>query len=504
MNATQSVRTRFAPSPTGPMTLGNVRAALYPYLFAKQHGGSFIVRVEDTDRERSEERWERDLMENLEWLGIVWDEGPEPGGEERGAFGPYRQSKRRMFYREHAERLLQADMAYECFCTKEELDAQKRAQASIGEPPRYPGTCSRLAADERERKRRQGRGSVLRFRTPAREVVFEDMVRNEVRFDASLFGDFVFARSLEDPLYNFAAVVDDALMEVTHVIRGEEHLANTPRQILLLEALGFARPAYAHLPLILGTDRKKLSKRHGTNSVAAFREQGYLPEAVVNLAAFLGWNPGDTREIFSLKELVEEFSMKRVQKGAAIFNPDRLDWLNGSHIRKKSAEEVADLCLPFLERAGLVRIEGDAVVSVSTDERFSRGDVARMTALYQERFKRLGEAPDLMDFFFLRFPSYEPDLLFWKDAEAERTKHALEHARELLEGLSGDSWSRGRLEGLLLPEAERMGNRGYMLWPLRAALTGKRASAGPFETAEVLGKDKVIERIHHAEQKLGV
>lgn len=335
------VRTRFAPAPTGIFHIGNARTALFNYLFTKKYEGVFILRIEDTDIERSKPEYEKDIVESLKWLGIEWDEF-------------YRQSERFPIYRKYLEKLLEENKAYYCFCSEEELEAQRQYQLSIGEPPRYSGKCANLSQEEVEKLRKAGKPAVIRFRVPSKKIEFNDLIRGKLEFDTSLMGDIVIAKDLTTPLYNFACVVDDFEMKISQVIRGEEHISNTPKQILLQEALNFSSPQYAHLPMILAPDRTKLSKRHGAVGISEYRTEGYLPEAVVNFIAFLGWNPGTEREIYSLPSLIKEFSIERVQKGGAIFNIKRLDFLNSFYIRQRSVEKLTELCLPYLIEAGFL------------------------------------------------------------------------------------------------------------------------------------------------------
>ncbi|HCM36964.1 MAG TPA: glutamate--tRNA ligase [Candidatus Wildermuthbacteria bacterium] len=476
------VRTRIAPSPTGWAHMGTARTALFNYLFAKKEGGDFILRIEDTDKERSQKEYEQDVLESFRWLGLEWDEGPEKNGK----YGPYRQSERTELYKKYLTKLLEQGRAYWCFCTPEELEAQRAHQMSLGEAPRYKGACRNLSPQEQQGRLASGTRGVIRFAVEPKTVAFHDLIRGEIAFDTGLLGDVVIAKDLETPLYNFSVVVDDFEMQITHVIRGEDHITNTPRQILIQEALELPGVQYAHLPLLLGEDRSKLSKRHGDNSVRAFRQQGYLPEAVVNFLALLGWNPGSDREIFSLPELVKEFSLERIQKGGAIFNLKRLDWINGLYIRHMRLEELAALCAPYLPRDDVDSEKQKAIVG-----------------LYQERLKKLAEIAELADFFFADTLQYDAELLLWKDATKEGTQEILEKIRELLNGVGESEWTKDNLEKILMPEAEKAGppekpNRGYMLWPMRAALSGKKASPGPFEIAEVLGKEKTLERIQNA------
>lgn len=350
------IRTRFAPAPTGPLHIGGARTALFNYLFAKKNEGVFILRIEDTDPERSKPEYEKDIIDSLKWLGIEWDEGPDIGGN----YGPYRQSERLNIYKKYLEKLLAEDKAYYCFCSEEELEAQRQYQLSIGEAPRYSGKCANLSKEEVEKYLEEGRPSIIRFKVQPKKIEFEDLIRGKIEFDTSLMGDIAIAKNLTTPLYNLAVVIDDFEMKISHVIRGEDHISNTPKQILIQEALGFPRPEYSHLPLILGPDRTKLSKRHGAVAISEYKKDGYLPETLINFMAFLGWNPGTEREIYSMPSLIKEFSLERIQKGGAIFNIKRLDFLNSFYIRQRSLEKLTELCLPYLIEAGLIeKIEKD-------------------------------------------------------------------------------------------------------------------------------------------------
>lgn len=334
-------RTRFAPSPSGFFHIGSARTALFNFLFTRQNGGVFILRIEDTNPDTSKKEYEDDIIESLKWLGFEWDEF-------------YRQSERKDVYKKYLEKLFTKNKAYHCFCSEEELEAQSQYRASIGEPPKYSGKCGKLTEKEAKENLSRGEKSIIRFRAPEKIIKVKDLIRGELEFDTKLIGDFSVAKDMESPLYNFSVTVDDAEMNISHVIRGEDLLSNTPRQILIQEALDFSKVQYAHLPLILGSDRSKLSKRHNAPSVNEFRKDGYLPEAMVNFLAFLGWNPGDEREIYSLPSLTKEFSFERVQKGGAVFNVKRLEFLNGFYIRQRSTEKLTELCIPYLVSAGLI------------------------------------------------------------------------------------------------------------------------------------------------------
>ncbi len=528
------IRVRFAPSPTGFLHIGSARTALFNYLFAKKNNGKFILRIEDTDIERSKKEFEIDILENLKWLGINWDEGPllkeinnqnflhaaqtKPEKDEKGNYGPYRQSQRKEIYKKYIQKLLDEKRAYYCFCEKEELEAKRQDQISRGLPPRYDGKCSKLSEEEISRLIKNGQPSVIRFKIPPEKVSFVDLVRGNVEFDASLFGDIVIAKDLETPLYNFASVVDDFEMKITHVIRGEDHISNTPKQILIQQALGFNSPFYAHLPLILGPDKSKLSKRHGAMAVSEYKTQGYLPESIINFLAFLGWNPGTEKEIYQLSSLIKEFSIKKIQKSGAIFNIEKLNYLNGFYIRQKSIKELTSLCIPYLIEKNLIKpiIEegqyppaygGKNIFQYfeifSTKEKISFNFLEKAISLYQERLKKLSEITELIDFFFKKELSYPIDLLFWKDETKTELKIAFQILIKELSEIEEEKWNEENIKNKLLPlrikrNNEEIKDRGYILWPLRVALTGKKTSAGPFEIAEVLGKKKTLLRIKKA------
>ncbi|HNV03950.1 MAG TPA: glutamate--tRNA ligase [Vicinamibacterales bacterium] len=348
------MRVRFAPSPTGLLHVGNARTALFNWLLARGGGGTFILRIEDTDAERSTPESERGILDDLRWLGLQWDEGPDVGG----AYGPYRQSERLDLYRSYAGELLDAGQAYYCFCSPDALERERQAALEAGRPPQYSGACRALPPAEAARRVAAGEAAAVRFRVPARrDVAFEDVVRGTVRFDAGVIGDPVLLRSDGRPAYNFAVVVDDALMEVTHVVRGEDHVSNTPRQVLLYEALHFEAPVFAHLALVLGPDHTPLSKRHGATSVAEFRNRGILPEALLNYLALLGWSPGESEEILPAEELARRFSLEHVGRSSAVFDVEKLAWVNRHYLRDAAPARLAALAMPHLVEAGFVLAE---------------------------------------------------------------------------------------------------------------------------------------------------
>ncbi len=513
------IRTRFAPSPTGPFHIGSARTALFNCLFTRKYQGRFILRIEDTDKERSKLEYEKDIISNLKWLGIEWDEGPDIGGN----YAPYRQSRRIEIYEAHLKKLLDKNLAYHCFCSEEDIAAERQYLMSIGKPPIYSGKCANLPKEVAEKRLADGEKSIIRFRTPAKKIIVKDLIRGAIEFDTALLGDFSIARDLASPLYNFACVVDDFEMKISHVLRGEDHISNTPKQVLLQEALELPNPQYAHLPLILAPDRTKLSKRHGTVSMAEFRKQGYLSEALVNFISFLGWNPGTEREIYSLLSLIKEFSLERVKKGGAVFNIKRLDYLNAFYIRQKSAEKLTEDCIPYLVRNGLIKEKAteesstdrkefpvkrpDFIVS-ETNEIIDFEKIEGIVVLYKERMKKLSDICSLTSFFFKKDLRYKKDLLKWKDQKAGEVVNALDKIEEMLSKMEGKNWNKGNLQRILSEKASefsqglsRKGDRGYLLWPLRVAMTGERASAGPFEIAELLGKEKALARIKQAKEK---
>ena len=485
----KKIRVRIAPSPTGALHVGTARSALFNYLFAKKNNGSFILRIEDTDLERSDLKWTQEIIEELKWLGVAWDEGPDIDGK----YGPYKQSQRLDIYEKYISRLLEEDKAYYCFCSEDELEAMRQEQMVRGVAPHYNGKCRGLTKEKTAELLEEKKPSVIRFKIPNKKVKFNDLIRGEVEFDAGLIGDIVIAKNLRTPLYNFAVVVDDYEMQISHVIRGEDHISNTPKQILMQEALGFDRPIYAHLPLILAPDRTKLSKRHGAVSIAEYREQGYLPEAMINFMALLGWNPGTEKEIFTLSQLSREFSIEKVQKPGAIFNIQRLDFINGLYIREKAIEKLTELCKPYLKSAGLL-IAGQV----------SDSKLEKIVEVSRTRMKKISDIVLLSDFFFKDKLDYDKNLLQWQGVGESATKSSLLFSGKILSGIN--DWEIKNLEKELFSASEKFNleigypekNKGYLLWPLRVALSGKQASASPFEIADILGKEKTLKRINEA------
>jgi glutamyl-tRNA synthetase len=485
-----TVRVRMAPSPTGPLHIGTARTSLYNYLFARHVGGTYVLRVEDTDLARSTVEYERDIIDNLHWLGVTWDEGPQAaGGEDIGSHGPYRQSQRMDRYAREADRLLSQGRAYHCWCTSDELEAVRQEQAAKKEPPRYNGRCLRLTDAELARFEGEGRRPAVRLRVPAEIVRFDDLIRGEVEFDNSLLGDFLIVRASGVPLYHFVVVVDDEAMGITHVIRGEDHLSNTPKHIALIRALGYREPRFGHIPLILNPDRSKMSKRKSQTAISAYREQGYLPEALVNFLAFLGWSPGTEEEIFRLDELADRFEITDVHKGGAVFDSDRLDYLNGVYIRNLTDAQLALRLRPFLP-------------SALADE-----SVLRVVPLIKERLVRLADASELVAFLTETDAQvatlYDADALLPKTRSHADVAASLAAARRAIDGLDQADFSADVLETTCRAAADELGwKAGDFFRPLRVAITGRSVSPPLFGSMELLGRERVLARLDAAMGRL--
>jgi len=484
----KTVRTRFAPSPTGHPHVGNMRTALFAWLFARHHGGSFIVRIEDTDVARRVEGAVEAILNGLRWLDLDWDEGPEVGGD----YGPYFQSQRLELYHEAARRLVSDGYAYHCYCSPERLEEMRAEQVRLKQPPGYDRQCRDLSQEERNKKEKEGITPVVRFKAPLQgQTGFHDIIWGDVVFENSTLDDLVLLKSDGYPTYNFANVVDDHAMEITHVLRAEEFLSSTPRHVLLYEALGFEPPAFAHLPMLLGTDRSKLSKRHGAVSINEFYELGYLPEAMVNFLALLGWSLDDRTDIMSRQQLIENFSVERVSKTAAVFNREKLDWMNGVYIRSLTADRFFEAVQPYLMADTLA---GEALIS---NEQY----VIDILPLVQERARTLVEVVELTNFFFVDELDYDTDLLIGKDMTLQSTTKALEITRQRLEQLQ--SFDTESLEAMLRPLAVELGLKtGQLFGALRTATTGRTAAPPLFQTMAVLGKERSLKRVDAALARL--
>ena len=459
-----NLRVRFAPSPTGQLHVGNARTALFNWLLAHGKDGTFILRIEDTDVERSTRESEASILEDLRWLGLDWDEGPDEGG----VHGPYRQSERLHLYASYANELIAGDHAYYCFCSAQTLDAERKSDLAAGRPPKYRGTCRRLSRDEAQARIDAGERPAIRFKVPQSfEVKFQDLVRGDVTFSTDVIGDFVIVRSDGRPAYNFAVVVDDALMEITHVIRGEDHISNTPRQVLLYGSLGFRPPQFAHLALVMGPDHTPLSKRHGATSVAEFRARGYLPEALVNYLALIGWSPGDGQELLEIGELARRFAIEDVGHSAGVFDQEKLAWMNRHYMKAAAPTRIAAESLPFFIKTGFVLRRTDQAADY----------VASLLPMAVGSVDRLEEIPDRLRFlidFDAAGALTRPDV-----AEVLHEPGAQDVIAALAEELTGI----GRLDkesfrGAANKVKQRTGQKGRALFhPIRVALTGH--SGGP-------------------------
>jgi len=482
-----TVRTRYAPSPTGEPHLGNIRTALFGWLLARHHGGTFILRIEDTDQARYVEGGVEAQMEALRWLGLDWDEGPDVGGPH----APYTQSQRLEIYQSHADHLIDSDWAYRCYCSPERLEQVRLAQQARKEPPRYDRHCRELAPAEREAMEASGIPPVVRFKTPLiGETTTLDVIRGEVMFQNSTLDDFVLLKSDGYPTYHLAAQVDDHLMDITHVLRGEEWLPSAPRHFLIYEAFGWKPPIFAHLSRVLGPDKAKLSKRHGAHAALEYREQGYLPDAVVNFMALLGWSLDDHTEIIDRKTLVKHFDLDRVLPNPAVFNADKLLWMNGMYIREMKPEALANAAAGFLERD-----LGRAV---------DRELLQRIIPLVQERIKVLSEITAMADFFFMDgHLEYDTETLLGKKYAGQPHEAADALSRVIGAVHNLEPWTHEAIEGAVRPLAEELGVKaGELFGLIRVAVTGKTATPPLFETMAVLGGQTTLQRLRVAIEKL--
>lgn len=485
---TKPVRVRFAPSPTGYPHVGNIRTALFNWLFARRYGGRFIMRIEDTDVTRKVKGAEKGILDSLRWLSLDWDEGPEVGGK----YGPYYQSQRLKLYKDAAEKLVAQGDAYYCYCSPERLEAMRSEQVKRKQPPGYDRHCRELTPEERAKKQAEGMVPVVRFKVPLEgQTKFKDLIYGDVVFENSTLDDFILLKSDGYPTYHLANVVDDHAMEISHVIRAEEWISSTPRHLLLYQALGFEPPQFVHHPMILGPDRAKLSKRHGAVSILDYRDQGYLPQTMFNFLALIGWSLDDKTEIIPRQALVDNFSLERIGKTGAIFNREKLDWMNGVYIRSLTADEFFDAVQPYLMNDIAA---GEALIE-------SEDYVRAILPLVQERAKTLLEVVELTKFFFVDELGYEPSMLIGKNMDNDSTISALKAAQQKLKPLT--AFDADSLEAVLRPLAPELGLKtGQLFSVLRVAVTGQTAAPPLFDTMAVLGKERCLKRIEAALAKL--
>ncbi|NLM18017.1 MAG: glutamate--tRNA ligase [Candidatus Riflebacteria bacterium] len=473
---TKQVRVRFAPSPTGYLHVGGARTALFNWLFARKTGGKFILRIEDTDLARSTQESVDGLLRDLKWLNIDWDEGPEKGGD----YGPYFQGERQEIYKKKALELVEAGLAYYCFCTDEELEAKKQIAEAEHKSLHYDGTCRNLSSDEVKRRLEAGEQGAIRLRVPDKDYFIDDIVRDRVEWKAGNVGDFIILRSNGMPVYNFAVTVDDALMKITHVIRAEEHLSNTLRQLIIYEAFGVEPPKFAHASLILGADKSKLSKRHGATSVGQYAEEGFLPEALVNFLALLGWNEGNDREIYTVPELIEAFSIERLTKAPGVFDKEKLLWLNGHHLRNMPPEKLVDLIRPVIQAA-----------LPEKPELLETEMLVKLLEQIQVRMTLVSDAADLAKAIYVS-----------KEPEDEESINILEEAKKtplfdsLIKHFETCEWNKDGYNTAIKESGKEAGVKGKNLYmPLRLKLTGEQHGSDLVGLLDLLGREEVLKRL---------
>ncbi len=494
-------RVRFAPSPTGFLHVGGARTALYNWLYARGKKGTFILRIEDTDEARSTDESMRAIIDGMRWLGLDWDEGPFVGtdGQEKGSFGPYFQMARLDIYRQHLDRLLAENKAYPCFCTKEDLEQMRNRAMLTKQPPKYDERCRKLSADERKARLAKNEPHVYRLaRVHEGAVEFDDVVKGRMRFEADLLDDFILVKSSGVPTFMYAGAIDDHLMEITHVIRGDDHLSNTPRQIQLYDAFGWTKkPIFAHISMIHGPDGQRLSKRHGATSVEEFRKSGFLPEVMLNYLALLGWSTADSQQLFDpkdhFKELVEKFDLERCQKSPAIFDIEKIKWMNGVYIRKLNKDELLDRTWPYLVEAKLV--SGSASPEL-------RSYIHQALMLEQEKLVVLSDAPGLIDFFLTEDVTFE--------AEAVEKVLRKDGAFDVIRGVAEEfsklpSLTAANTEKVCRDYAVAKGlKNGQVFHPVRVSVSGRTRGPSLFHMLEVMGKDRVLRRMSAAREKTAV
>lgn len=486
---TKEVRVRYAPSPTGDLHIGNARTALFNYLFAKHFDGKFVIRTEDTDQNRNVEGGEESQLTYLKWLGINWDEGPDVGGD----YGPYRQMERLSLYQKYVDELLEKDLAYECYMTAEELEEERERQRANGEIPKYSGAHSNLTQEQVEAFRKEGRKPSIRLRVPANKTyTFNDIVRGNISFESSDFGDWVIVKKDGIPTYNFAVVIDDYLMHITHVLRGEEHISNTPRQMMVYEALGFEPPQFGHMTLILNEARKKLSKRdqHIVQFIEQYRKLGYLPEALFNFITLLGWSPTGEEEIFDQETLIKIFDPDRLSTSAAVFDPKKLKWMNGEYIKASSKEDVIDLAMPHLKEAGKIPEDADEETRKWAEE---------VIVLYQEQLGYGAEIVELTDLFFKEEINYNEASM--KVLEDEHVVEVLQVFTDKLIHL--DTFNGDNIKEQIRATQKETKHRGRKLFmPIRVATTGQTNGPELPKAIELIGKEVVLSRLDSVLKKL--
>lgn len=482
---TNEVRVRYAPSPTGHLHIGNARTALFNYLYARNTGGKFIIRIEDTDKKRNIEGGEESQLRYLKWLGIDWDEGVDVGGE----YGPYRQSERNDLYKKHYDELLANGKAYKCYCTEEELEQEREEQSARGETPQYSGKCAHLTPEEQQKRAEEGRKPSIRFRVPKGEVItFKDIVKDEISFETDGIGDFVIVKKDGTPTYNFAVAVDDYLMKMTHVLRGEDHISNTPKQIMIFHAFGWEAPIFGHMTLIVNENRKKLSKRDESiiQFIEQYKELGYLPQALFNFIGMLGWSPVGEEEIFSKEQFIEIFDPARLSKSPAVFDSQKLMWLNNQYVKQLELDELVDITLPHLVKAGKVS------EAASADE---IEWASKLIGLHQEKISYGAEIVELTELFFKKEITYNREARSVLDEE--QVPEVLGALAEEIEKL--DSFTADHIKAAIKAVQKATGHKGKNLFmPIRVAATGQTHGPDLPQAIELLGKETILTRLKSA------
>lgn len=500
----KKIRTRFAPSPTGSLHVGGLRTALYNYLFAKHNKGNFILRIEDTDKTRFVEGSMEGLIDILNLMNLNYSEGVFTDKEnkiiQKGNFKPYLQSERLSIYKKYINELIDKKYAYYCFCSSERLTEMRKKQQAAKIAPMYDGQCRELNNEKIQEMLAKKIPYVVRLKIPKDGFTeFKDLVYGKIRIENKTIDDQVIMKSDGYPTYHLASVVDDYLMKISHVIRGEEWLPSTPKHILLYKAFGWELPNFAHLPLLLNSDKSKLSKRQGDVATKNYLSKGYLPEALLNFVLLLGWNPKTEEEIFSLEEMIKRFNLSGVNKTGAIFNVEKLDWINGAYIRKMKIEKLTKLCIPYLIEAKIIKREDTEYRIQDTNELIDFEYLKKVIKLEQDRMKKINEIGELINFIFVSELKYKKDLLIWKKISFEEVNNNLKLAYGELEKIKENNFTKDNLEKILRNLMEEKNIKiGELLWPLRVALTGLEKSPSPFEVGEVLGRKKVLGRIEFA------
>ena len=482
----KKLRVRFAPSPTGYLHIGGARTALFNWLYARHYNGSFILRIEDTDRMRSTPEAVKAILDGMKWLGLDWDEGPEKGGE----YGPYFQTERLDLYREFVDKLLEIGAAYYCYCSAEELADRRKKQFADGKPAIYDRKCLNLSEAEKRQLEKEGKKPAIRLKMPDRKIVVHDLIKGRMEFDSKLLSDFVIEKSDGIPTYNFAVVIDDILMDISLVMRGDDHISNTPKQIVIYQALDIAIPEFAHIPMIMGPDNTRLSKRHGATSVMEYQRMGFLPEAVLNYIAHLGWSSGTNQEIFSIKELIENFTLDKISNHSAIFDMEKLNWFNNEYLKRLSDEKYVEMLMPFLKDAGYIELPLS-----EEKERWLR----KVASLMKSRVRNFKQFLEYGDYFFIEDFTVEDNAV--KILEQNGVRDILERLVKRLKEIK--DWKEENIESEVREMANQLNLKGkQIIHPTRVSLSGKTIGPGLFSLMEALGKEINIKRLEKTIHKL--